>query len=346
MKWMQFPREIFIGENLLKSVPDILQKLLNRNRCLILSGEKTFKIAGEYLEKKLKEKFDVIKFIVKKSDYDEILNIKKNIADNNVFIVAVGGGKVIDVAKVLAKELRVEFISVPTCASHDGISSSFASIFKNGMPVSIRAKSPYAIIADLNVLKNAPYKLTASGCGDLLAKFSAIADWKLARRIKNENFSEYASNLAIMAAKTVVKYRKKIKSLETIGIKKLIKALVASGISISIANSSRPASGAEHKVAHALDIIKPDNDILHGEKVSVATIFFLYLHNKDWRMIKEIMEELKCPTNIYDLGIEKNDFVNAVLKARRIKPERYTILEHKNLDRHEIEKICKETGIF
>ncbi len=347
MRWMQFPREIYIGEKIIEDINNIIARLFHQRNCIILSGRKTYNLVGRCVEKKLSSNFNVRSFIVLSSNYNEVLRIKNEIDFNDsFFIIAIGGGKVIDIAKVLAKETDTEFVSIPTCASHDGISSSFASIFKEGIPYSIKAKPPYAIIADLEILKSAPYRLTASGCGDLLAKFSAIEDWKLARRIRREPFSEYAANLALMAARTVIKYRRLIKRGETLGIKKLIKALVASGISISIANSSRPASGAEHKFAHALDIIKPGNDILHGEKVSLATIFFLYLHGKDWKRIREIMMELRCPTSIYDVKIDKEDFIQAILKAREVKPDRFTILEYKNLSRDDIVKICEEIGIF
>ncbi len=347
MRWMQFPREIFIGENLLERVDEIVSKLFSLNLCVLISGRKTYELFGRKIKHKLSSRFDVHTYLVEKSNYERISEIRERIKDiKNFFIIAVGGGKVIDVAKVLSKELNVDFISIPTCASHDGISSSFASIFKDNRPHSMKARAPYAIIADLNILKEAPYRLTASGCGDLLAKFSAIEDWKLARRIKRESFSEYAANLALMAARTVVKHRKKIRNREISGIRKLVKALVASGISISIANSSRPASGAEHKFAHALDIIKPDNGILHGEKVSIATIFFMYLHKKDWKWLKNILEELGCPTNIYDIGIDKEEFIDAMIKAKEIKPERYTILEYRNLNRNDIVEICKHVGIF
>ena len=92
---------------------------------------------------------------------------------------------IIDVAKVAAFEKNVEFISVPTSAAHDGISSPFASL-KSDKPMSVLACTPIAIIVDSKIISAAPYRFTAAGCGDILSKYTAIKDWELAKKVKND----------------------------------------------------------------------------------------------------------------------------------------------------------------
>ena len=120
-------------------------------------------------------------------------------------LLGIGGGKVIDAAKLTASYKTLPFISIPTAASHDGISSPRASIKDLEKPTSVGTQAPLAIIADINIISKSPYRLTASGCGDILAKYTAVKDWKLAHKLKGEYYGQYAANLALMSAKLVMK---------------------------------------------------------------------------------------------------------------------------------------------
>ena len=104
------------------------------------------------------------------------------------------------------------------------------------------------------------------------------------------------------------------------------KALVASGVAMSIAGSSRPASGAEHKFSHALDRIAPGKG-LHGEKCGVGTIITLFLHGGDWRGTRESLRKIGAPTTPTELGIDDATAVEGLLLAATIRPERFTILD-------------------
>ena len=341
---IELPRVVIVESGSIKKIGEILRKLKIKNKILVLSGKKTYRIAGKYVCEDLGAEHE----IVSTSQIREVDRIVKRVKSDNIgLIIACGGGKVIDVAKLASARCEIEYISFPTAASHDGLVSPISSIKINNMPVSIKAKAPLAIIADLEIISKAPIRLTVSGLLDLVAKFSAIRDWRLANRIKKEEISEYSLKLALLSAKTALNVGKNIKKVKRGDIdmfKKIVKALIASSVAISIANSSRPASGSEHKIAHAMDIVK-ENKALHGEKVGISTIISLYMQRAPWKRIKSFAKSIDAPVEIEDieeLGLYKDDIANAVLKAKEVKPERYTIIEHVGITREKAEKIIEK----
>ena len=105
------------------------------------------------------------------------------------------------------------------------------------------------------------------------------------------------------------------------------KALVSSGVAMSIAGSSRPASGAEHLISHQLDRIAPDA-ALHGHQVGVAAIVTEYLHtgeDGDWHRVRDALADIGAPTTAAGLGIEDHQFLEATTSADEIR-DRYTVL--------------------
>ena len=169
------------------------------------------------------------------------------------FVVGVGGGRVIDTAKIVSYNIDRQFVSVPTAASHDGIASARASVPTGEGNVSLEAHPPLAIIADTGIIASAPHRLLASGCADVISNYTAILDWEMAHRIKGEPMSEYAIALSKMTAEILVKNADLIKPHQEQSAWFVTKALVSSGVAMSIAGSSRPASGGEHKFSHAID---------------------------------------------------------------------------------------------
>ncbi|MEM3703548.1 MAG: sn-glycerol-1-phosphate dehydrogenase, partial [Candidatus Bathyarchaeia archaeon] len=212
-------------------------------------------------------------------------------------------------------------------------------------PFSVMAQAPTAIIADTDLIAQTPHRLLASGCGDVVAKFTAVRDWKLAHMEKNEYYGEYAASLALMSARLVMRNASLIKPKNEEGLRVLLEALISCGVAMSIAGSSRPCSGSEHLFSHALDVIKP-NSALHGEQCGVGAIVMAYLHGVNWRHIRETLKIVGAPTNAYELGLTKEDVVKALFMAPSIRPERYTILNKLSLSLEECEEIAKLTEII
>jgi glycerol-1-phosphate dehydrogenase [NAD(P)+] len=279
------------------------------------------------------------------SKLDEVDRVKLLARETKAgFMIGAGGGRSIDIAKLASLEVCAPFLSVPTAASHDGICSSQASLTINGETASIKAQSPLAIVADSKIISQAPAKLLSAGCGDIISNYTAILDWQLAHRLRNEEYSEYASALSGMTARMIVELAGDIRPGLEESARIVIKALISSGVAMSIAGSSRPASGSEHKFAHAMNKIAPGR-ALHGELCGLGTIMMMYLHGGDWKMIKEALALVGAPTTAAEANLDADSVISALINAREIRPERYTILDS-GLNEMAATRAAEETGII
>ena len=324
---MELPRDVVVGHGAINDTGKVCKDLKLNGNAIIVAGSSTLRAAGKTVAAVLEDSdYNVDLAIVKDPTMDEVAkveNLSREIKAS--FLLGVGGGKSIDIAKLASMHLDIPFISVPTAASHDGIVSSRASIIRDNTTVSESAHTPLAVIADTAVIILAPYRLLASGCGDLISNYTAVRDWELAHRVRGEPFSEYSSIISKMTAKILIESAETIKPGIEESAWTVMKALVASGVAMSIAGSSRPASGSEHKFSHALNEIAP-NPALHGEQCGVGTIMMMYLHGGNWQEIRNALKIIGAPTCANELKIEEEYIIQALLHAHRIRPERYTIL--------------------
>ncbi len=342
---IQLPREIHTGAGIIEETGSICRDLMFEGNVLVVSGPNTLKIGGERAIASLQDcGFNVDTHIIEKASEDYVKQVQEKSKDVSV-VLGVGGGKIIDSAKLASTRNRIGFISVPTAASHDGISSPRASIKNDKGSVSLEAQAPIGVIADTEIISKAPFKLLAAGCGDIVSNYTAVLDWKLAHRLLNEVYSDSAAALSLMTAKMTLDSADAIKEghIESAAI--VVKALISSGMAISIAGTSRPASGSEHKFSHALDIIAP-KPALHGEQCGVGTIIMMYLHGKDWKYIRDTLKTIKAPTTANELGIDSEYIIEALGIAHSIRNERYTILGDRGLTRDAAEEIATETGVI
>jgi len=348
LKKADLPLIVEIGEGPRKMVREILDGL-DLSGVVMLTGKTSYKLVGSKIEERISDIL-VDKFFVEKSGTEEVRRIELKTGYSDIdCVLGIGGGKVIDIAKVLASEINAAFISVPTVASHDGIASPVATFVENGNPISISTRPPAAVIADLVILRHSPIRLLRSGFGDLLSNVTAVKDWKLAKEKTGEDFNEVAASMALMPASLMLS-TKKLDLKETAGLEMLVRGLILSGVAISIVNSSRPASGAEHKFSHALSYLGYGKGT-HGENVGLGAIIMEYLHEKyygigDWVKIKESLETIQAPTTLSEIGLTKNQCLDALMRAKKIRKKRYTILEDVNPSREELEVVLKKTGII
>lgn len=345
--WMQLPREVIVGNGTIERVSEITQRLGFSKSVLIVAGSKTYETAGKIVKALLeKERFEVNTLLVESATVKDVEVVEEKIRVLKPQVVfGVGGGTKIDVAKVSSARQKVPFISVPTTASHDGIASPLSSVKGFEKPYSVMAQAPIAIIADTNVIMRAPWRFAISGCADVIAKITAVKDWRLAHEEKREYYGEYAASLALMSAKLVMENAELIKPGSEEGLRVLIEALISCGVSMSIAGSSRPCSGSEHLFSHALDMVKPNHG-MHGEQCGIGTIMMAYLHKMNWRRIRDTLKMLGAPTTAKELGMKKGEIIRALELATTIRPERYTILSKINLNRENCEKIARITEVI
>ncbi|MDI9633661.1 MAG: NAD(P)-dependent glycerol-1-phosphate dehydrogenase [Methanolinea sp.] len=324
-RWMQLPRDVVIGHNVLPQIPEVCADLCLEEHAVVFFGRSTREHAGERVVSLLSGKYRVSTFTVGEMNMETIAEAERA-AKGAGFLVGVGGGRVIDCAKIVSYNLDRPFLSVPTAASHDGIASARASVPLADGNASLEAHPPVGIVADTGIIAAAPHRLLAAGCADVIANSTAVLDWELAHRLKHEPISEYAIALSRMTAELLMKNARSIKPHSEESAWMVTKALVSSGVAMSIAGSSRPGSGGEHKFAHALERLAPGR-VLHGEACGLGTIMVMYLHGGDWRRIRAALRAIGAPTTPRELGIDDGTAVEALLAAHTIRPERFTILD-------------------
>jgi glycerol-1-phosphate dehydrogenase [NAD(P)+] len=349
MKWMQLPRDVLIGHDVLQEIGTICKHLEVGKRAIIVSDSLTRKIAGDAVFEILSDAgYDVNLIEVGGMSRENIGVVEKSAAkDKAEFVLSVGGGSIIDTGKIAAYELCIPFISVPTIASHDGIASPRASVKDKSKRStgSIETHAPLAIVADTKIIASAPYRFTAAGCGDIIANYTAVKDWQLAHRLRNAEYSTYAAALSEMTANMVLENVKEIKQQDEQSAWTVVKALVSSGVAISIAGSSAPASGSEHKFSHALDLLA-ERPALHGDQCGVGTIMMTHLYGENWQRIRDVLKEIGAPTTAKELGIKDEDIIKALNYAHKINPQRYTILGDSGLTHEAAEKLAVVTQVI
>ena len=342
---MELPRLIVVGENNMNEIGEFLFSLNKPKIVSLISGINVQKILKQKIEKSLKLK--KIKFVwhtSKDNQVDSIKQIEKDVKkDHSNLVVGIGGGRSVDTAKMVSFNLELPFVSVPTAASHDGMASPFVSV-KTDKPHSIVATAPLGVFVDIDVIKKAPSKLLASGCGDLIANIIAVKDWQLGHKKTGEYYGMYSADLATMSAKIVMENSSKY-SKEGLDARVIVEALISAGVASCIAGSSRPCSGAEHLFSHALDKIAPGKG-LHGEKCGIGSIMMGKLQGQNWKKIVKTLKEVGAPTTARQIGLDKDEVINALMIAQELRPERYTILKEVNMTKQRALNLAKSTGVI
>jgi glycerol-1-phosphate dehydrogenase [NAD(P)+] len=323
--WIRLPRNVVVGHGMLDELGDAVGELYLSGTPLIVTSPSPDRIVGDRVRDQLPDSETVV---VGEAGFDQVQRVidAAEVADAG-YLVGLGGGKPIDTAKMASDELDVGFVSVPTAASHDGIVSGRGSIPEGDTRHSVAAEPPLAVVADTEVIADAPWELTTAGCADIISNYTAVADWQLAQRLKGVEYSEYGGALSQMTAEMLVDNADLIRPGLEESAWIVVKALVSSGVAMSIAGSSRPASGAEHLFSHQLDRIAPGR-ALHGHQVGVGSIMTAYLHDGPdglWQDIRAALESLDAPTTADDLGLTEDELLEALTTAHTIR-DRYTVL--------------------
>ena len=343
---IRLPAVLSRGPNAIEGIGSAMDLLGDLGRGLIICDKITYNIAGRRVEQLLNEKgMKILVYLIPAANGKVLDRAKGLIFKHGAEIaVGVGGGRPIDIAKKSSFDSGIPFVSVPTAPSHDGIGSARASIRLDGINTSMAAHPPAVIVADTTILSNAPYRLIASGCGDVISNITAVRDWEIGRDENGEGFSEYAAELSRLSAKLLIRHASEIPEKTGNSTRVVVDALITSGIAMAVADSSRPASGAEHKFSHSLDRIV-ERPALHGEQCALGSIVTAYLQGGDWEMLRDVMETIGIPTTASALGLKREEVIRALMEAKDIRPERYTILG-KGLTCQEAEEALKHVGII
>jgi glycerol-1-phosphate dehydrogenase [NAD(P)+] len=263
--------------------------------------------------------------LVEASSFEHAQEVFQSLPSNVQLIIGIGGGKALDVGKYVAFLTRLPYISVPTALSNDGFCSPQASLDFKGKRRSFPAAMPYGVVIDTEVCLNAPRVLWLAGIGDSVAKITSVYDWKLAFKIKGTQVDDFA---ALLSDATVFQLMAK-PDHDLEGMRLLGTALMLNGIAMEICGSSRPASGSEHLISHALDLVsaKPH---LHGLQVGVATYMISQLQERGADRIAALFDATGFWDIIRENPFSRKEWIEAIKIAPTVKPDFYTILSEKD----------------
>jgi len=246
-------------------------------------------------------------------------------------VVAIGGGKTLDVAKYAATRAALPMVAVATSLAHDGLCSPVASLEHPHGKGSFGVAMPIGVVVDLDLVRAAPPILVRGGIGDVVSNLSAIEDWRLAERERGEIVDGLAMAFARNAAEAILHREDSIENDDFVVT--LAESLVLSGMAMAVAGTSRPCSGADHEIIHAIDSLYPQT-AGHGELAGLGALFSYHLRDNDdmFDLLARRLSQHELPRTPADLSLTDEQFVCAVREAPATRPDRYTILEHLDLD--------------
>jgi glycerol-1-phosphate dehydrogenase [NAD(P)+] len=348
MRKVTIPFFLKIGGGLLAKMPeDLVRTFGSALRVILVTDAVVRELYADQVAERLRAENVMTTLVcVEENTHPEAERVSREAvaADGETVILGLGGGKVLDVAKMAAEKSDHPWVSVPTVISHDGICSPIA-VMKDewGKSQSLGARMPHGLIGDIEVIASSPVRTRRAGVGDLVSNLSALADWDLAHRHGKEEVDDFAYLLSNTAALSVLKSENKDVG-DRFFLTELLNGLVLSGIAMEIAGTSRPCSGGEHEFSHALDAL--GTRALHGEQVAVGTILCSYLRGEDWLSYRKVFELVGLPVTAEGLKVDPESVIRALVNAPGTRPGRYTILEHVEIDETRAGEAAQKTGVI
>ena len=216
-------------------------------------------------------------------------------------------------------------VAVPTALTNDGMASPVVSLAgADGVRRSMAAGMPSGVVIDLDVVGEAPDRYVRAGIGDLVSNLTAVCDWRLASARTDEPFDEFAASIALQSAGPVLDLQWPL-GPEDLTV--VARGLVMSGLAMEAAGSSRPCSGAEHLISHALDQLLGADARLHGEQVAMASVITAGWHGLHAGRLAALFQRCGIPATPTELGIDEPTIVEAIRAAPATRPGRFTILD-------------------
>jgi len=270
----------YIGPGAAKHLSSFCALRSKGSRIRIVADRNTWKAMGEEVEQKLRSAGLATRSTIYEEQYlaadaESIFRLLVDDDPEERLYVAVGSGTITDIVRFATHRTGRAFVSMATAPSVDAYASIVAPVVVEGMKRTVPAQAPVAVFADSEALARAPRAMIAAGFGDMICKFSAVADWRMGALVWGEPFDEAIARRSVEAAKACVDAAAAIGETKPEGLATLMAAVVESGLCMAEAGHSRPASGAEHQYSHFWEmrlLLENRPPVLHGLKVGIGTI--------------------------------------------------------------------------
>ena len=293
-------QKTMVGHSLLEQIPPILKQLQMGKKGLIVYDENTYHAAGQKVEHTLKQAgFEMFPLKLSQPSHYQFLEpdedarhqVDVGLRHQPEFMIAVGSGVINDLVKFVSHRAQIPYGVVGTAPSMDGYPSPGAPMLVNGYKITFHATPPRAIFMDTDILCNAPLQLIQSGFADLIGKTTANSDWVLRHLLQDEYICDYSWDLVKGALQVLWESADQIPRRDPDAVRALSIALLNSGFSMAIVGDSRPASGAEHLIAHYLEMInlsRGEKTSLHGLRVGAATLIIQKMYQRFLKIMSTI----------------------------------------------------------
>ena len=318
-------RDVRIESGLVHRVGEILQANGFEKTLLLVADKNTFAAANGIM--KSLEDFDVelkIYDFLRVSTMDHVREVENLIAGKDISVLSVGTGSINDTCRLAAARQNKKLCIFATAPSMDGFASYSAPIVDRGFKFSYDAKSPEVIIGDTKILAAAPAELKSAGFGDMIAKYIGLVDWQISALLTGEFYCERIAALTREAVDGLLEMADRVTVDDEYTAGKIFEALLKTGVGMSFAKNSRPASGSEHIIAHLLECVELRDGIIpnyHGDDVGVSTLKMLEYYNilsqresidarkeqVDWETVfgfygtmQDDVKKLNFPVNVID----------------------------------------------
>lgn len=342
-------RSIAIGKGVISNLPEILSEFRNK-KIIVVSDIHTWAIAGERVFKLLQNAgyTGLSAYTLESENYPIVVPDERVVArllyetpNDTALLLAVGAGTINDICKIVSYKMGIASATVGTAPSMDGYASSMSPLIVNHSKVTYLSHYPYAIVCDSEIMATAPDVMFRAGFGDIVGKYTALADWQLTVKMNHEYYCETTAQLVRNAVDLCVQNAEAYMKREPEAIDCMNEALLLSGIAMGLVGISRPASGCEHHMAHfwELDALKKGIEHpLHGNSVGVGSIVACeaykimkerYPEIRDIEVpqpdfLREIYKKTGSALTPGELGVSREVFQDCINNAYRIRP-RYTI---------------------
>jgi len=330
-----------IGQGIINKVEETLCSYGIKGKILYVSDPIVDKKFGDLVKSQI-EKVGILKVeIVDNNTISYAMNLVERVIATDVeCLVGLGGGRVLDVCKYASYIAKKPLLSIPTTMANDGICSPIAVLKRqDNKPKSLWCQRPTMLLLDTKLIFDSPIELIKAGIGDVVSNYMALKDWELAIKKGKDKMNGYAYFMSNAAVDVLLKTE--IDHICPDFIEVLANSLVLSGIAMDFAGSSRPASGSDHLISHALDYYSEKAN-LHGIQVALGTVVTLKLIGEDSSKIIAFLKKFDVDINPKHLGIDEDLFIKCLQNASKIREERYTYLTEMELDTEKLSKLYRE----